>query len=272
MVDRPLPHPLTAYVRLASSWCRAMAQYPASLAMFTTAAFAATSAELGAVFVVFLHAGRLAGFGIRAALLFYGLAGMAFSLTDFLMGSVERLGRHIRRGTFDTILLRPVSPLIQLATDEFSPRRLGKVVPAACALGYALGHAGIAWTPARVAAVPALIGCGMVICGSIWTIGACVQFFVAEAGEVANSVTYGGQALTEYPLAIYGRGIVRAVTYTVPLAFVSWQPGLYLLDRPDPLGLPGWLRYAPPAVAAVACALAALVWRTGLRHYRSTGS
>ena len=249
-----------------------MAQYPASLAMFTLAACAATSAELAAVFIVFAHAGRIAGFGITEALLFYGLAGVTFSTTDFVMGSVERLGGHIRRGTFDTMLLRPVSPLVQLATDEFSPRRLGKVVPAAVALGYALAHAGIAWTPARVAALPLAVGCGMVICGSIWIIGACIQFFVTEAGEAANSVTYGGQALTEYPLAVYGRGVVRAVTYAVPLAFVSWQPGLYLLGRADPLGMPPALRYAAPGVAAVLAVLAALVWRTGLRHYRSTGS
>lgn len=268
----PVPWSLGAYPRLAWTWCRAMAQYPISLAGFTLASFAATTAELGAVFVVFAHAGRIAGFGIREALLFYGLAGIAFTLTDFLLGSVERLGDHIRKGTFDTMLVRPVSPLVQLATDEFSPRRLGKVVPGAIALAYALAHAGVHWTPGRVAMVPLLVVSGMVICGSVWVIGACVQFFVTEAGEVANSVTYGGQALSEYPLAIYGRGIVRAVTYVVPLAFVSWQPGLYLLGRPDPLGMPAALRYAPPAVAVVLFALAALVWRTGLRHYRSTGS
>ena len=65
---------------------------------------------------------------------------------------------------------------------------------------------------------------------------------------------------------------MRTATYAVPLAFVSWQPGLYLLGRADPLGMPAFLRYATPAVAAVLAALATLVLRTGLRHYRSTGS
>lgn len=249
-----------------------MAQYPVSLALFTLTACVAVGAELAAVFFVFAHAGRIAGFGIQEALLFYGLAGVSFRSADFLMGSVERLGAHIRDGTFDTMLIRPVSPLVQLATDEFSPRRLGNILPAAVALGYALTRDGIDWTPARVAVLPLLIVSGMVICGSVWTIGACVQFFVAEAREVANSVTYGGQALTEYPLAIYGRGVVRAVTYVVPLAFVSWQPGLYLLGRADPLGMPPVLRYAAPVVAVVLAAVAVLAWRSGLRHYESTGS
>ena len=272
MADPNRPWAFAAYPRLAWTWCRAMAQYPASLAMFTLTSCAAACTELAAVFILFAHAGRISGFGITDALLFYGLAAVTFGTTDFLMGSVERLGNHIRTGTFDTMLVRPVSPLVQLATDEFSPRRLGKVVPAAISLGYALAHLDVAWTPARAAAVPLLIGCGIVICGSIWTIGSCIQFFVTEAGEVANSVTYGGQALTEYPLAIYGRGVVRAATYVVPLAFVSWQPGLFLLGRADPLGMPAALRYGPPVVAAVLAGLAVLVWRSGLRHYRSTGS
>ncbi|MFC4563484.1 ABC transporter permease [Nocardiopsis mangrovi] len=263
---------LRSYVRLAWTWCRAVAQYPVSLALLTAAQAAAMAAELAAVTFAFGHAGRMAGFGVSEAVLVYGLAALAFSLADFLLGSVEQLGEHIRKGSFDAMLIRPVSPLIQLATDEFSPRRLGKVVPSAAALCWALAVLDIDWTAQRVLMLPLLIASGTVICSSIWVIGACVQFFVIDAREVANSVTYGGQALTEYPLAVYGRAVATAVTFTVPLAFVSWQPALFLLGLPDPFGLPGWLRYAPPAVAALMWAAAAAVWRSGLRHYRSTGS
>jgi len=263
---------LRIYPRLAWTWCRARAQYPVSLSLLTVTQAGATAVELAALVFVFGHAGRLAGFGLPAALLIYGLAGVSFSLADFFLGSVERLGDHIRLGGFDAMLIRPVSPLVQLATDEFSPRRLGKIVPSAAALIYALFRLPIDWTPVRIAALPVLICSGVLICGAIWVIGACLQFFVTDAREVANSVTYGGQALSEYPLAIYGRGVVRAVTYAVPLAFVSWQPALYLLDRPDPLGMPAFLRFASPVLAVVLAALAALVWRSGLRHYRSTGS
>ena len=49
-------------------------------------------------------------------------------------------------------------------------------------------------------------------------------------------------------------------------------PALALLDRRDPLGGPALLGYAAPLVAAGAVAVAALVWRVGVRHYRSTGS
>ncbi|MFC7328520.1 ABC transporter permease [Marinactinospora rubrisoli] len=263
---------VTAYPRLAWTWTRALAQYPVSLVLLTVAQAFTTAAELLAVVVVFGRAGRLGGFTLNEALLVYGLTGTAFCTAHTLLGAVDRLGDHVRRGSFDTIMVRPVSPLVQLATDEFSPRRMGRFVPSLAALGYALSVLDIAWTPGKVLMVPVLIGCGAVICGSLWVAAASVQFFVTDSRELASSVTYGGWALAEYPLAVYARDVVRAVTFVVPLAFVSWQPALFILDRPDPLGLPGWLRYAAPLAAAATFALATLAWRAGLRHYRSTGS
>jgi len=45
-----------------------------------------------------------------------------------------------------------------------------------------------------------------------------------------------------------------------------------LLGRDDPLGAPAALGYVCPLIAAVAAFLAALLWRAGIMHYRSTGS
>lgn len=263
---------LRTYVLLAWTWCRAVAQYPMALSLFTFGVTLASLAEMGAVVVVFGHAGTLAGFSMHEGLLVYALAAFAFGGAQFLMGSVDRLGEHIRTGSFDTMLVRPVSPLIQLAADQFSPRRLGKVVPALIVLVFALVMCDIDWTLGRALMVPALLASGVVVCSSVWLLSGCLQFFAADAREAANSVTYGGQALTEYPIAIYGRGLVRSVTFVLPLAFVSWQPALYLLDRPDPTGLPEVLRFLGPLVAVVLALVAALVWRFGLRRYRSTGS
>ncbi|HEY7175036.1 MAG TPA: ABC-2 family transporter protein, partial [Micromonosporaceae bacterium] len=55
-------------------------------------------------------------------------------------------------------------------------------------------------------------------------------------------------------------------------AFVAYYPALTMLRRPDPIGLPAWTGWLSPAVGVSACACAALVWRVGVRHYRSTGS
>jgi ABC-2 type transport system permease protein len=100
----------------------------------------------------------------------------------------------------------------------------------------------------------------------------CVQFWTSDASEFANAFTYGGNTVTQYPLTVFPRELVKGLTFVLPLAFVNWYPCLYLLGRPDPFGLPSWLQLASPVPAVVLGLLAALVWRAGVRHYTSTGS
>jgi len=101
---------------------------------------------------------------------------------------------------------------------------------------------------------------------------AAFQFVAQDAAEVEASFTYGGNTLLQYPPTVFAKELVRGVTFIVPLAFVSWLPALYLLDRPYPLDLPRWLAWMPPLVALACCALASAAWRAGLSSYRSTGS
>jgi ABC-2 type transport system permease protein len=114
--------------------------------------------------------------------------------------------------------------------------------------------------------------CGMGIFAAVFVLGAAFQFVANDAVELQSAFTHGGRFLTQYPMSIYGREAVRALTFVLPMAFINWQPALYVLDRPDPTGLPSFLRFGAPVVAPVLLALAGLAWRTGLRRYRSTGS
>jgi ABC-2 type transport system permease protein len=58
----------------------------------------------------------------------------------------------------------------------------------------------------------------------------------------------------------------------VPIAFVNWYPCLFLLGRADPAGMPEAFQLASPVAGVLTMAVALLVWRSGVRHYTSTGS
>ncbi|MGH3326613.1 MAG: ABC transporter permease [Streptomycetales bacterium] len=260
------------YLLLVAMWTRAAWQYRTSLVLLGMAQVAVTALDVAAIGLIFAHIPSLAGFGLAEVMFLYGTSATAFALSDLVLGSVDRLGRHIRAGTLDVMLIRPAGTLVQVAADRFSPRRLGKLLPGVAVLALALPELDVAWTPGRVLLVPTMVASGTVIYGAIWVLGAAFQFAATDAAEVQNAFTYGGAFLTKYPLIIYGRDALRALTWIVPLAFVNWQPALYVLSRPDPLGLPPALRFASPAVAATLALLAGLAWRAGVRHYRSTGS
>jgi ABC-2 type transport system permease protein len=55
------------------------------------------------------------------------------------------------------------------------------------------------------------------------------------------------------------------------MGFVAYFPALYILNKPDPLGSPEWLRFCSPLVAVGTCVAAGLIWRFAVRHYRSAG-
>ena len=260
------------YVLLAGTWMRSAAQYPASMVMLMLTQAVANSLDLIAILIMFAHTPRLGGFSLAEVMFLYGTSGLSFALADLTIGTVERLGEHIQRGTLDTVLLRPVSPLVQIAAEDFNPRRLGRLIPAGIVLVVAVTRLHTHWTPVRVALVPLMVLGGLWIFWALWVLSAAWQFAVVDGKQAANSITYGGGFITQYPLSIFGRDVLRGLTWVLPLAFVNWEPGLYVLDRADPLGLPVFFRFATPLAAAALSVLAALAWRAGLRRYQSTGS
>ncbi|MFF5333979.1 ABC transporter permease [Streptomyces sp. NPDC013181] len=261
-----------AYGLIVSMWLRSTMAYRASFLMTAFGNFAATAFDFVTILLMFAHVDALGGYTLPEIALLYGASGTAFGLADLLMGSMDRLGRRVRDGTLDTLLVRPVPVLAQVAADRFALRRLGRVTQGVLVLGYGLVASDIDWTAAKALVLPMMLLSGSVIFGSLFVAGGAFQFVAQDASQVQNSFTYGGNTLLQYPPTVFAQDLVRGVTFVVPLAFVNWLPALYLLGRELPLGLPDGVAFLPPVVAAVCGTAAGLAWRRGLRSYRSTGS
>lgn len=263
---------VSPYPRLVLAQLRSQTQYRASFAMDLVFSTVLTLLDVAAVFVVFGVNDALGGFGGREVLLMVGVSAFAFPLADLTVGSVERLRVYVRSGLFDAVLVRPLSALGQLVSMDFAPRRIGRVVQGFALYVVAVVLAPVEWSPAAAVLVVLAPLAGAVFFGSIFVIGATVAFWWIESGEIANAFTYGGRDFTSYPMTVFG-GVFRSVfAYALGFAFVAYLPALALLGRPDPLGVPAWLHWCSPPIALIAAAVAALFWRTGVRHYRSTGS
>lgn len=245
-------------------------EYPATIALLTLGVMVSSSLDLAAILILFTHVRALGGFDPAGAMFLYGSSQLSFALSNLLVGAVDRLGQHIRRGGLDTMLIRPVNPLVQLAAEDFTPRKLGRLVPASAVLAWGMSRADL--DPPDVLLTALMVANGTVLFCAVWVLSASLQFVLVNGHEAAKAVTWGGSFMTQYPMSLYGRDFVLGVTFAVPLAFVNWQPSLYILGMPDPLGLPGFVRFLGPVATALLCAAAAAAWRSGLRHYRSTGS
>ncbi|WP_461014769.1 ABC transporter permease [Streptomyces daliensis] len=263
---------LRAYAFIVAMWVRSTMAYRTSFVMMAAGNFVLTALDFLAIMIMFSHVDALGGFSLPEVAFLYGTSSTAFGLADLLLGSFDRVGGRVRDGTLDTMLVRPVPVLAQVAADRFALRRLGRVTQGALVLGWSLTQADIEWTLVSVLLVPVMLLSGAALFGALFVLGGAFQFWAQDAAEVQNSFTYGGTTLLQYPPSVFAKDLVRGVTFVVPLAFVNWLPALRVLGRDDPLGLPGWVDFASPLVAALCCALAGLAWRGGLRAYRSTGS
>lgn len=263
---------IRTYGLIVGMWVRSTLAYRTSFVIMTVSNIAVTALDFVVIGLMFTHVDALGGFGLAEVTFLYGTSSTAFGITDLLFGSTERIGRRVRDGTMDTLLVRPVPVLAQVAADRFALRRIGRVLQGAVCLGWSLVHLDVDWTWDRVLLVPVMLVSGAAIFAAVFVAGAAFQFWASDAAEVQSSFTYGGTTLLQYPPTIFTTEVLRAVTFVLPLAFVNWLPALYVLDRPQPLDLPGWIGFGAPLVALACCALAGLAWSAGLRAYRSTGS
>ncbi|WP_026421569.1 ABC transporter permease [Actinokineospora inagensis] len=264
--------PFGVYARIVRAQVRSQVQYRASFLLEVFGSMATNALDIASVFVLFSVAGGLGGFSGTEVMLMAALSAGAFATADMVVGNVDKLREYVRSGLFDSLLLRPLSSLAQLAALTFALRRSGRALQGMVFYVVALCVADIHWTVGRVlCAVFAPIS-GTVFFISLFVAGASVAFWWIESGEIANAFTYGGRDFTAYPNNMYGGWFRDFFTLGIGFGFVAYFPALALLGKSDPLGLPDWLLWFSPVVAVIAACLASLLWRVGVRHYRSTGS
>jgi ABC-2 type transport system permease protein len=263
---------LAIYRRLLGAQVRSQTAYRASFVLDLLGQMAAPIIDLVAILALFRVTRTLGGFTASQVLVMFGLAATAFALADSAVGNIEKLRDYVRRGLLDAVLVRPLSVLGQLLVLDFTTRRVVRILVGAGVLVAACARSGVVWTPARVAVAVLAPVWGAVFFASVFVAAATVAFFWIDSGEFANSFTYGGRDFTSYPINVYSGLFRRLFAYSLGFAFVAYYPALILLGQPDPLGLPDWVAWASPLVSLAAAFVAALAWRFGVRHYRSTGS
>jgi ABC-2 type transport system permease protein len=260
------------YRHLLAAQVRSHAAYRASFVLDLAANAVVPAIDLAVVLATFRVTRVLGGFSSVEVLVMFGLSATAFALADLAVGNIEKIRMYVREGRLDAVLVRPLSVLGQLVAVDFTIRRVARVLVATCVYGFALARHPVVWTPGRLLLAVTAPVTGAVFFGAVFVAGATVAFWWIDSGEFANGFTYGGRDFTAYPITVYSGLFRRVFAYSLGFAFVAYYPALALLGRPDPLALPTWVAWSSPLVAVAAAAVAAVVWRWGVRHYRSTGS
>lgn len=263
---------LGLYLRFTGARVRGQMQYRASFLLDVVSRFLVNGLELAAIFILFNRFTSLGTWRVGDIAFLYGLVTISFALHEVVAQSFEDFTFTIRQGEFDRILLRPVTPIVQVIASDFQLKRVGRMLTGVLALALALPRTEIIWTVGKIIYLPIVVLSGIILFSAIDLIGGTLCFWTIERSEVINVFTYGGVFMSSYPMNIYPAWMRRTFTFIVPIAFVAYFPGLYFLDHRDPLGLPRFVSFLTPFVAIIFAVVALAFWEWGVRHYQSTGS
>ena len=269
-----MPAWLDLYLRLISIKIRAQIQDRLSF-LFETLTTALTSAiSIMTIALVLQKFDGIAGWTLGEVAFLYGLVEAAFGTMDMLFSGFDpqNFGNHVRLGSFDQLLLRPVNITLQVLGSEFILRRLGRILQGFLVLGIVFSLVPIHWTPLKILYLPLVFASQVCFFGGLFIVGATITFWTVESIEAINIFTYGGNEMISYPMHIYQDWMRRFFTFIIPAIFLNYYPALYFLDKPDPFNMAPIAHFLAPAAGFGVLAAALIFWRFGIRQYQSTGT
>lgn len=221
---------------------------------------------LGLIFL-FTRFHAIGDFSYEEVLLCYAIMLMSFALGECFGRGFDRFSTMIGNGEFDRMLVRPRYPIYQILLSNMDFSRMGRLLQALVVLIYTVMKINIVWTWDRGLTLIIMIVSGGILFGILFFLGAAISFFTIESLEVLNIFTDGGYEFGRYPFSIYGKSILKLLTFCVPLALVQYYPLLYITGRETN----SFFMFLPvfSMLFVVPCYL---LWRLGLHKYRSTGS
>jgi ABC-2 type transport system permease protein len=252
---------------------KAQMQYKVNLLIEILASLSVTCLEFVALLMFFIPFPTLLGWRMGDVALLAAIIAISFGLAELVGAGIDNFPWTIRRGEFDRVLLRPVGAFMQVIGSDFLLRRFGRITQGLLGFVVALHFLpGLSWSLPKL--IVLLLGTvsGAIIFVSILLLGATLCFWTVETTELTSLLYYGGREMLSYPLTIYNSALQRIFLFVIPIAFGSYVPTCYILERPLPFGLPLRLAFGAPLVALAFALISGMLWIFGVHRYQSTGS
>jgi len=242
-------------------------QYKSSFFMMAMGQFLVSFSAFLAVSFMFSRFDSVSGFTYTEVLLCFSIILTSFSLTECFVRGFDAFSSIISNGEFDRIMVRPRNEILQVLSSRIEFSRLGRLLQALAMFVYAIGASNIIWTFDKIAALILMLAGGIAVFSGMFIIYASLCFFTLEGLEFINIFTDGAREFGKYPFSIYGESILKFLTYVIPMALFQYYPFLYLVGKSN-----NTLYMFFPLLAMLFIIPCLVLWRFGIRHYKSTGS
>lgn len=220
-----------------------------------------------AVAIFYNHRSALAGWTYYEALVVVGLFQMFSGLIEALLRpNILAIIEHIRKGTLDFVLLKPVDSQFFVSTRRIVFWKLLDMTVGAGVVVYALLRLGIVPGPGAIALFALMALLGTIMLYSVW-IGLITSAFWFVRVDNISELMYSFFEAGRFPIGVFNGAIRFALTFIVPIAFMTTFPAAALIGKLQPQYV--WLG---AALAVALFSASVWFWRFALRHYTSASS
>jgi ABC-2 type transport system permease protein len=216
--------------------------------------------------VLFSQRKSVAGWSAEEALV---VTGFFMALKGILLGAIQpALGNvveHIRKGTLDFLLLKPVDTQFLLSTSKLDLSHLADVLAGFALALYAARASGARLSPAALGLSLLVLLCAVTILYALWIMVVSLSFRVVKIDNLSYLIVSTFDA-ARFPASVF-RGVLSIVfTFVIPLALMTTYPALALLSKlaPRQLGITF-------AVALGFLASSRVIWLRSIRYYTGAG-
>lgn len=211
--------------------------------------------------------GNIDGYTLDNIMICFIVSFLGYSVSESFFRAFDRFDKILSNGEFDRILVRPRNIVLQVLGTDISFERLGKALVAMIIFIYLLVSNPELLQMDKLITILLMVICSCVLYSALFVLKAGITFFTTQSLEIMNIFTDGTRDLTQYPLDIYVKWVQKFFTYVIPLALVSYYPLLYIIGKTE-----NKFYIIIPLFSILFIIPCYIVWRIGIRKYKSIGS
>jgi ABC-2 type transport system permease protein len=182
-----------------------------------------------------------------------------------LYPNLNRISEHIRTGTLDFLLLKPVDSQFLVSVRNINLFRMSDIVLGLIVIYWAMRQLpAVGYSNLMLSALLIVSGMTMVYC--LWLFLATMSFWfvkVENITELFNAFFSSGRL----PISAFPGWVRRILTYIVPIAFITTIPAEALTGRLNPSNV-----LISIVIAVLLLVVSRIFWRFALRNYTSASS
>lgn len=242
-------------------------EYRASFVTNVLMSLVGGAATVATVSIFFLHTDHLGDWSFHEALIVMGLFQLFVGMVDcFITPNVQDFTEHIRTGTMDFILLKPLNSQFHASLRRVNVWRFVDVLIGVGVIVYALAHLPHAVTLDRLLLFLVLLGCAAVMLYSLVMLLITSAFWFVQLENVMELLFTFYEA-GRFPVTIFPAWMRLVLTFVVPIAFITTVPAAVVLGRLNA----EFVLYSI-GIAALLFLACTAYWRFAVRHYSSASS